>query len=64
MDNISDKNITVSNPDFYQIEMLIDQVDIVKIDKGFAIEATFDAYDNYVITGVISEIDPTPVTNA
>lgn len=61
---IADKYITVSNPDIYEIDMLIDQVDIVKINKGQPVEITFDAYPWYITTGSISEINPTPVTNA
>lgn len=63
-DNISEKTITVSNPNIYEIEMLIDQVDIVKINKGQPVEISFDAYSWYVVTGEISEIDPTPTTSA
>jgi multidrug resistance efflux pump len=44
--------------------MLVDQVDIVKINKGQPVEITFDAYSGYVVTGEISEIDPTPTTSA
>ena len=43
-DNISEKTITISNPDIYEINMLIDQVDIVKINKGQPVEIAFDAY--------------------
>lgn len=63
-DNISEKTITVSNPNVYEIDMLIDQVDIVKINKGQPVEVTFDAYPDYIVTGSISEIDPTPTTSA
>ena len=61
---IADKYITVSNPDIYEIDMLIDQVDIVKINKGQPVEITFDAYPWYLTTWAVSEINPTPVTNA
>ncbi|MEI6426469.1 MAG: efflux RND transporter periplasmic adaptor subunit [Candidatus Absconditabacteria bacterium] len=61
---MAEKSITVSNPNIYEIDMLIDQVDIVKINKGQPVEVTFDAYPNYVVTGSISEIDPTPTTSA
>ena len=61
---IQSESITVSNPNVYEVDMLIDQVDIVKIDKGQPVEISFDAYPNYVVTGSISEINPTPVTNA
>ncbi len=61
---MAEKSITVSNPNIYEIDMLIDQVDIVKINKGQPVEVTFDAYPNYVVTWSISEIDPTPTTSA
>lgn len=61
---ISSEWITVSNPNFYEINMLIDQVDIVKIEKGQLANITFDAYPWYTITGEISNIDPTPTISA
>ena len=61
---IQSESITVSNPNVYEVDMLIDQVDIVKINKGQPVEISFDAYPGYVVTGSISEINPTPVTNA
>lgn len=63
-DIINEKTITISNPDIYEINMLIDQVDIVKIDKGQPVEIAFDSYPDYIITWTIWEIDPTPTTNA
>ena len=56
--------ITVSNPDADQVNTLIDQIDIVKVEPGQAVEVTFDAYPGYVITWTIGSIDPTPVTSA
>lgn len=63
-ETISQEGITISNPNFYEIDMLIDQVDIVKIQKGQIATITFDAYEWYEVTGAISNIDPTPVENA
>lgn len=63
-DNISTEWITISNPNFYEIDMLIDQVDIVKVQKWQLANITFDAYPWYTVTGTISNIDPTPVENA
>ncbi|MFA6255777.1 MAG: efflux RND transporter periplasmic adaptor subunit [Candidatus Absconditabacterales bacterium] len=60
----SSYGITMSNPDIYEVTMLIDQIDIVKIDKGLEAEISFDAYPGYSATGAISTIDPTPVTSA
>lgn len=63
-DIISSEWITVSNPNFYEIRMLIDQVDIVKIEKWQSANITFDAYPWYTVTWEISNIDPTPTTSA
>lgn len=63
-DTISDEGITVSNPNFYEINMLIDQVDIVKIEKWQLANITFDAYEWYEVTWSITNIDPTPVESA
>jgi hypothetical protein len=54
----------MSNPDIYEVTMLIDQIDIVKIDKWQEAEISFDAYPGYTVTWAISNIDPTPVTDA
>jgi multidrug resistance efflux pump len=49
-DIINEKSITVSNPNIYEIDMLIDQVDIVKVNKGQPVEIAFDSYPDYIIT--------------
>ncbi len=60
----SANGITVSNPDAYEVNTLIDQIDIVKVMPWQAVEITFDAYPGYLITWTIASIDPTPVTSA
>ena len=60
----STNGITVSNPDAYEVNTLIDQIDIVKVMPGQPVEITFDAYPGYSITWTIASIDPTPVTSA
>ena len=60
----STNGITVSNPDAYEVNTLIDQIDIVKVMPGQPVEITFDAYPGYSITWTIASIDPTPVTTA
>ncbi len=60
----SANGITMSNPDIYEVTMLIDQIDIVQIDKWQEAEISFDAYPGYTATWFISTIDPTPVTSA
>ena len=60
----STNGITVSNPDAYEVNTLIDQIDIVKVMPGQPVKITFDAYPGYTITWTIASIDPTPVTSA
>ena len=60
----STNGITVSNPDAYEVNTLIDQIDIVKVIPGQPVEITFDAYPGFSITWTIASIDPTPVTSA
>jgi len=60
----SANGITVSNPDAYEVNTLIDQIDVVKVMPGQPVEITFDAYPGYSITWTIASIDPTPVTSA
>lgn len=60
----SANGITVSNPDAYEVNTLIDQIDIVKVSPWQLVEITFDAYPGYFITWIIASIDPTPITSA
>lgn len=59
----TDKALTISNPNLYEIDMMIDQIDIVNIREGQQVNYTFDAYPNKVFTGVISAVVSTPVTD-
>ncbi len=64
-DNVDNTQwITISNPNNYEIDMLIDQIDIVKIQQGQPVEITFDAYPGHIITWAVSNIDPTPIVSA
>jgi len=60
----STDGIVVSNPNLYEVITLVDQVDIVKVNKWQEAEVSFDAYPWYIVTWEISWIDPTPVTSA
>lgn len=53
--------LTVENPDFYNIVVQIDQIDIVKVRVGQTVQIVFDAYPDLMITGSLSSIDPTPI---
>ncbi len=64
-DNVDNTQwITISNPNTYEVNVLIDQVDIVKVNKWQLAEISFDSYPGYTVTGTITTIDPTPVTTA
>ena len=44
-DNVTSADgIVVSNPDEYQVDVLVDQIDVVNISKGQLAEISFDAY--------------------
>ena len=48
----------VGSSDAFVIEMLVDEVDIVKVSKGHKVLITLDAYNNKVFTGKVSKIYP------
>lgn len=60
---VSDENkyAYVENPDLLQITVLLDQIDIVKIAKGYPVRIVFDALSEKTFTSEITEIDKTPV---
>ena len=49
---------TVGSSDAFVIEMLVDEVDIVKVSEGHKVLITLDAYKNKVLTGKVSKIYP------
>lgn len=48
----------VGSSDAFVIEMLVDEVDIVKVSEGHKVLITLDAYNNKVFTGKVSKIYP------
>lgn len=48
----------VGSSDAFVIEMLVDEVDIVKVSEGHKVLITLDAYNNKVFTGIVSKIYP------
>ncbi len=57
------EGITIEVPWIYEVNVLLDQLDIVKINLWQEAKIVFDAYPENVFTGVISNIDPTPQTD-
>lgn len=55
--------ITVEVPGIYEVNVLFDQLDIVKINLWQEANIVFDAYPSETFTWVISSIDPTPQTD-
>ncbi|MDQ1343613.1 MAG: HlyD family secretion protein [Patescibacteria group bacterium] len=56
-------SVTVEIPGLYEISVLVDQLDVVKIKAGQASTIKFDSYSERSFTGTVSEVDPTPVTS-
>lgn len=56
-------SVTVEVPGLYEISVLVDQLDVVKIKEGQTAEIKFDAYSDQTFTGKVSQVDPTPTTN-
>ncbi len=56
-------NITIEVPDLYEIDVLIDQLDIVKIRPKQETTVSFDSFPNIVFSGSVESIDATPITN-
>ncbi len=62
-DNIlsdDDKFVYIENPDLLNIEILLDQIDIVKIAKGQKANIVFDALPEKIFTGLVDEVNQTP----
>lgn len=56
--------IQVENPGLFEIHVLLDQIDIVKVKEWQDVQLTFDAYPGEHFSGSIVLIDPTPVEDA
>lgn len=55
--------MTVEVPNLYEIDVLVDQLDVVRVKSGQETIVTFDSYPGRTFTGSVGEIDATPVTN-
>lgn len=64
-DNLStddnDKYVYIENPDLLEITVMLDQVDIAKVEAWTKAIVTFDAYPTEDVDAKISSIDTTPV---
>lgn len=56
-------SVTVEVPGLYEISVLVDQLDVVKISEGQTATIKFDSYSDQTFTGTVSEVDPTPTTS-
>lgn len=62
----SDENkyVYLENPNLVQMTAKLDQIDIVSVKEGQNVRIVFDAYEDLTLTGIVSEIDSTPLTNS
>lgn len=66
-DNLASDNskyVYIENPDLIEIPVLLDQVDIVKVNIGQKASITFDAYPTEKVEWQIQLIDYTPVQSS
>ncbi|MFA6039368.1 MAG: HlyD family efflux transporter periplasmic adaptor subunit [Candidatus Peribacteraceae bacterium] len=61
LDTGEEKYVTLENPDFLIVTVLLDQVDVVRVKKDMAATIAFDALPGQEFTGTIDEINSTPV---
>lgn len=50
----------LENPNLVQMTALLDQIDIVTVQKNQSVRIIFDAYEDTTLTWIVSEIDSTP----
>ena len=55
------EGITIEVPGSYEVNILLDQLDIVKVYPWQEATISFDAYPEIIFTGSIISIDPTPI---
>lgn len=63
-DNLKDDNnkyIYIENPNLLEVNVMLDQIDIMQIEKDNSALITFDAYAQQGVKAKISNIDTTPV---
>lgn len=63
-DNLKDDNnkyVYIENPNLLEVNVMLDQIDIVQVEKDNTALVTFDAYAWEVVKAKISNIDTTPI---
>lgn len=63
-DNLKDDNdkyVYIENPNLLEVNVMLDQIDIVQVEKDNAALVTFDAYTWKEVKAKISNIDTTPI---
>lgn len=60
IDNDTDKYVYIENPNLLEITVMLDQIDIVKVQKWDKAIVTFDAYSDDPVDAVISNINTNP----
>ncbi|MBU1018263.1 HlyD family efflux transporter periplasmic adaptor subunit [Patescibacteria group bacterium] len=66
-DNIlsdDDKFVYIENPNLLGITILLDQIDIVRVEEGQAANIVFDSLPEKTFTGTIDEVNQTPVDSS
>lgn len=66
-DNIvsdEEKYVYIENPNLIQITALLDQIDVVKAQLWQPVRIVFDSYSNLAFTGILDEINSTPITTS
>ena len=58
------KYVYLENPNLVEIVLLLDQIDIVKIEEWMDTEIEFDAYPGLIFKWTLSEINTTPSISA
>jgi hypothetical protein len=58
--NDTDKYVYIENPDLLEITVMLDQIDIVKVNMWDKAIVTFDTYKSIPVNAKISLIDTTP----
>ncbi|MDP5039031.1 MAG: biotin/lipoyl-binding protein [Candidatus Gracilibacteria bacterium] len=59
--NSTEKYIHIINPGLMEIKLKLDQIDIVKVQKGMLTQVTFDSYPDKIFEGELGSIDTKPI---
>lgn len=64
LNNDTDKSVYIENPNLLEITVMLDQVDIAKVEVWTKAVVTFDAFSTTPADAVITQIDTTPVQSS